>query len=246
AREPRWRPAIREGPRASRPESGRGTVAGQGVCPDAWLDKSERLAHTRPTARDEPLRRAARLAAAERYRASRRSRASVRALAAAVHAAEPSAQREVRLEGDVAGAEPVSPGAGWKTEGEPDVERERAGAEVEEGVTEPELAILEAAHRGLAREIAHAIRELDDRLHTVGDAVLDLRPHGRAALVRKAEVTRRERGLELVLVLDVDRARERELLRDDRHPLRTACGRCQQQREAGDAGCDRGRPRGDH
>src|SRR5439155_9631471 len=39
AREPRWRPAIRECPRASRPESGRGTVAGQGVSPDgspAW------------------------------------------------------------------------------------------------------------------------------------------------------------------------------------------------------------------
>src|SRR5436190_18538341 len=309
----------------------------------AWLEKSERLVHTRPTARVEPLRRAARLAAAERYRASRRSRASVRALAAArepldldrdagdhavvggrageadgdgnqqlevlaglpdelgdrivgrlarrrlarplegeeplapwieerdvvfelvlrlrpptdpapppgeaqlaVHAAEPSAQREGRLEEDVAGAERLPPGAGWKTEGEPDVERERAGAEVEEGVAEPELEILEAVHRGLARGIAHAIGEPDDRLHTVGDAVLDLRPHGRAPLVRKAEVTRRNRGLELVLVLDVDRAGERELLRDDRHPLRATRRRREQQRDAGDASCDRGRPRGDH
>src|SRR5207244_3098389 len=86
----------------------------------------------------------------------------------AVHAAEPSAQREGRLERDVAGAERLPPGAGWQTEGEPDVERERAGAEVEEGVAEPELETLEAVHRGLARGIAHAIREPDGRLPPVG------------------------------------------------------------------------------
>src|SRR2546426_264252 len=41
----------------------------------------------------------------------------------AVHAAEPSAQREGRLEEDVAGAERLPPGAGWKTEGERNLKR---------------------------------------------------------------------------------------------------------------------------
>src|SRR5437773_3575587 len=78
----------------------------------------------------------------------------------AVHAAEPSAEREVRLEGDVAGAERFPPGAGWKTEGEPDVEREWAGAEVEEGVAEPELEILEAVYLMRPCGIADGVRGL--------------------------------------------------------------------------------------
>src|SRR5436309_11869678 len=164
----------------------------------------------------------------------------------AVHEAEPSAEREVRLEGGVAGAERFLPGAGWKTEGEPDVEREWAGAEVEEGVAEPELEILEAVYLMRPCGIADGVRDFDDRLQAVGDAVLEPRTDGRAPLVRKAEMARRERDLELVLVLDVDRAGDRELLGEARHPLRAARGRREQQREAGDAGCDRGRPRGDH
>src|SRR5436190_17243522 len=163
----------------------------------------------------------------------------------AVHVAEPLAEREVRLEGDSTGAEHL-PGAGREIDGEPDIERERASAEVEDGVVEPELEILEAVHRGPARGIAQAVREPDDRLQAIGYAVLEVRTDGRAPLVRKAEMTRRERGLELVLVLDVDRAGDRELLREDRHPLRTARRRREQQSKADDASCDRGRPRGDH
>src|SRR5947208_12175468 len=175
-----------------------------------------------------------------------RSRSAARRSSVAVHAAEPSAEREVRLEGDVAGAERFPPGAGWKTEGEPDVEREWAGAEVEEGVAEPELEILEAVYLMRPCGIADGVRDFDDRLQAVGDAVLEPRTDGRAPLVRKAEMARRERGLELVLVLDVDRAGEGEPLGEVRHPLRAARGRREQQREAGDAGCNRGRPRGDH
>src|SRR2546426_5985342 len=48
----------------------------------------------------------------------------------AVHGAEPAAEREGRLKGDVARAEIIPPGASGKSDGEPEVEPEGVGAEV--------------------------------------------------------------------------------------------------------------------
>jgi len=158
----------------------------------------------------------------------------------AVHGAEPAAEREGRLKGDVARAEIIPPGASGKTDGEPEVEPEGAGAEVEDGVAEPEVHVFEAVHRARIRRIAHAVRNREDRLQAVGDAVLELRQDARASLVRKAEMACNERGLELVLVLGDDRLGDRELLGEGRHPLRAARRWHEEQREAGDARQDRG------
>src|SRR5947199_2855931 len=107
-------------------------------------------------------------------------------------------------------------GAGGKTDGEPEVEPEGAGAEVEDGVAEPEVHVFEAVHRARIRRIAVAVRDREDRLQAVGDAVLELRQDARASLVRKAEMACPERGLELVLVLGDDRLGDRELLGEGR------------------------------
>src|SRR5438094_10212658 len=95
-----------------------------------------------------------------------RSRSAARR-SSAVHGAEPAAEREGRLEGDVARAEIIPPGASGKTDGEPEVEPEGAGAEVEDGVAEPEVHVFEAVHRARIRRIADAVRDREDRLQAV-------------------------------------------------------------------------------
>src|SRR5207249_170879 len=94
---------------------------------------------------------------------------------------------------------------------------------------------------------ADAVLNLAGRLQAVGDTVLEVRPDGRAALVRKAEMPGGERGLELVLVLDDDRAGDGELLGENRHLISGTRGRREKEHKAAQASraSDGGRPRGD-